>query len=64
MLLLTLLVLLADGCAVSKKTKVRPQEIRPALEATEDQLIAQYNQIARGVRCAGSSSRRSPRTSA
>jgi len=50
MLLLTLLVLLADGCAVSKKTKVRPQEIRPALEATEDQLIAQYNQIARGVR--------------
>ncbi len=50
MLLLAVLALLADGCAVSKKTKVRPQEIRPALEATEDQLIAQYNQIARGVR--------------
>ncbi len=50
MLLLALVALLADACAVSKKTKVRPQEIRPALEATEDQLIAQYNQIACGVR--------------
>ena len=43
-------MLLACGCAVSKKRVVPPAEVRPALEATPDQLIAQYNQQARAVR--------------
>jgi outer membrane lipoprotein-sorting protein len=42
--------LLASGCAVSQKRVVPPAEVRPALEATADQLIAQYNQQARAVR--------------
>jgi len=43
-------MLLASGCAASKKRVVPPAEVRPALEATPDQLIAQYNQQARTVR--------------
>ena len=44
------MALLACGCAVSKKRVVPPAEIRPALEATPDQLIAQFNQQAGAVR--------------
>ncbi len=45
-----MLPLLAGGCAVSKKRIVPPTEVRAALEATADQLIAQYNQQAGAVR--------------
>jgi len=41
---------LLSGCAVSEKHTVPPAQVRPALEATADQLIAQYNQHARAVR--------------
>jgi len=50
MLFLALVALLADGCAVSRTRVAKPNELRPAQEASADQLIAQYNQIARGVR--------------
>jgi outer membrane lipoprotein-sorting protein len=50
MLWLAALPLLAAGCAVSKKRVVPPAQVRPALDATADQLIAQYNQQARAVR--------------
>ena len=50
MLWLAALPLLAAGCAVSKKHVVPPAHIRPALDATLDQLLAQYNQQARAVR--------------
>src|SRR3989442_5000169 len=47
---LAVLPLLLSGCAVSEKHTVPPAQVRPALEATADQLIAQYNQQARAVR--------------
>jgi outer membrane lipoprotein-sorting protein len=50
MLLLAVVALLASGCAVSQRRTVPPAEVRPALEATPDQLLAQYNQLARAVR--------------
>jgi len=50
MLLPAVVVLLASGCAVSQRRTVPPAEVRPALEATPDQLLAQYNQLARAVR--------------
>ncbi len=50
MLWLAALPLLAAGCAVSKKRVVPPAQVRPALEATAGQLIAQYNHQARAVR--------------
>jgi len=43
-------MLLTSGCAVSKKHVVPAAEMRPALQATADQLISQYNQQARAVR--------------
>ncbi len=42
--------LLAGGCAVSKKRVVPPAQVRPALEATAEQLLVRYNQLARAVR--------------
>ncbi len=45
-----MVALLAFGCAVSKKRVIPPAEVRPALEATAKELIAQYNQQARTVR--------------
>jgi outer membrane lipoprotein-sorting protein len=39
----------ASGCAVSKKHVVPPSQVRPALEATRDQLLAQYNQQALAI---------------
>lgn len=50
MVSLAAVVLLAGGCAVSKRRPVPPAEIRPALEATSAQLIERYNQQARAVR--------------
>ncbi|MBI3670539.1 MAG: DUF4292 domain-containing protein [Acidobacteria bacterium] len=50
MLWLAALPLLAAGCAVSKRRVVPPAQVRPALEATAGQLIAQYNHHARAVR--------------
>ncbi len=50
MVLSAVVMLLPSGCAVSKKRVVPPAEVRPSLEATPDQLIAQYNQQARAVR--------------
>src|SRR3989442_15502129 len=47
---LAVLPLLLSGCAVSEKRAVPPAQVRPALEATADQLIAQYNQQARAGR--------------
>ncbi len=35
---------------MSQRRTVPPAEVRPALEATPDQLLAQYNQLARAVR--------------
>jgi outer membrane lipoprotein-sorting protein len=50
MLLPAVVALFASGCAVSQRRTVPPEEVRPALEATPDQLLAQYNQLARAVR--------------
>jgi outer membrane lipoprotein-sorting protein len=50
MLLPAVVALFASGCAVSQRRTVPPAEVRPALEATPDQLLAQYNQLARAVR--------------
>jgi outer membrane lipoprotein-sorting protein len=45
------LALFVGGCAsISTKTKVPQEQMRSALEATEDQLIAKYNEQARAVR--------------
>ena len=38
------------GCSVSKKRAVAPAERRPALEATEEQLLEAFNRQARAVR--------------
>jgi outer membrane lipoprotein-sorting protein len=40
----------ATACRKSRKTTVPSAEVRPALEATPDQLLEQYNQQARAVR--------------
>ena len=50
MVSLAAITLLAGGCAVSKKRVVPPAQVRPALAATAEQLIEQYNQQARAVR--------------
>ena len=50
MVSLAAVTLLAGGCAVSKKRVVPPAQVRPALEATAEQLIARYNQLGRAVR--------------
>ena len=49
MVSLALLAAFASGCAVSHKHAVAPAEIRPAQEATKDQLIAQYNSAAAAI---------------
>jgi len=38
-----------SGCAVSKKHVVPREQVRPALEATKGQLLAQYNEQARAI---------------
>jgi outer membrane lipoprotein-sorting protein len=40
----------ASGCAVSRKHTVPPSQVRPALDATKDELLAQYSQQARAIR--------------
>ncbi len=47
---LTGLAVFAAGCAVSQKRGVAPGQVRPALDATKDQLVAQLNQQANAVR--------------
>jgi len=42
--------LAAVGCTKSTKTKVPAAEIRPALEATQEELLERYNEQARAVR--------------
>jgi outer membrane lipoprotein-sorting protein len=42
--------LLTSGCAIKNTRTVAKQEIRPQLEANEEQLIASYNQQALAVR--------------
>ena len=44
------LAFVAAGCTKSTKTRVPAAEIRPALEATAEQLLERYNQQARAVR--------------
>ena len=39
----------ASGCGVSRKHVVPPAQIRPALDATKAQLLAQYNETARAI---------------
>ncbi len=50
MVLPAVVALSASGCAVSKKRVVPPAQVRPAMEATADQIIERYNQQARAVR--------------
>lgn len=45
-----LLGVLLAGCAVSQKRAVAPAQIRPALTASKEQLIAAYDEQARAVR--------------
>jgi outer membrane lipoprotein-sorting protein len=45
-----LLGMLVTGCSVSQKHAVAPAQIRPAQQATRDQLIAAYNTQAQAVR--------------
>lgn len=49
-LLLALAALAAGGCAVKTTRVVDPAAIRPALEATREELLARYDRLARGVR--------------
>ena len=50
MVSLAAVAVLAGGCAVSKKRVVPSAQVRPALEATADQLIEKYNRQAGAVR--------------
>jgi hypothetical protein len=47
---LTVAPVLASGCAIKTRREVRKEEIRPQMEATEEQLIGAYNQQVRAVR--------------
>jgi outer membrane lipoprotein-sorting protein len=49
MVYLAVLAVFASGCAVSKKHAVPPGQVRPALEATKDELLAQYNEQAGAI---------------
>jgi hypothetical protein len=49
MVSLAALAAFASGCAVSHKRVVARAQIRPALEATKAQLLAQYNEDARSI---------------
>jgi outer membrane lipoprotein-sorting protein len=44
-----IVLVLSSACAVSQKHTVPPSQVRPALTATKDTLINQYNQEANGV---------------
>lgn len=43
-------MLLGASCAVKRREVIAPAAARRALEATADQLVEQFNQIARGIR--------------
>lgn len=57
---LTLACALSVGCAVSRKVTVSPAQIRPALSATEAQLVAAYNDQARAIRTINAAVRMDP----
>jgi hypothetical protein len=44
------MMLLTSSCALSRKHVLPPAEVRPALEATKDQLLAKYNRQANAIR--------------
>lgn len=48
-LIALLIVLFSSACAVSQKHTVPPSQVRPALTATKDALVDQYNRDASGV---------------
>jgi outer membrane lipoprotein-sorting protein len=48
--LLALLPVLAAGCAMKTRYTVKKEEIRPQKEASQEQLVATYNEQARAVR--------------
>lgn len=50
MVLLAGVTLLAAGCRIKTVRNVPPGQVRPAKDATRDQLLAQYNQLAGAVR--------------
>ena len=50
----------AAGCAVSRTHVVPPAQLRPALEATQAQLVAAYNDQARSVSSVNATVRMSP----
>jgi hypothetical protein len=50
MILLTPLLGFDSGCAVSNKHVVPPAQVRAALDATKEQLLAQYNLQAQAIR--------------
>ena len=49
-----------SGCAVSQKHTVAPGQVRPALSATQAQLVAAYNDQAQKIRTVNASVRMSP----
>lgn len=49
MILLAAVSVMASSCAVSRKSVVPPAQVRPALEATAEELIERYNKQARVV---------------
>lgn len=51
---------MASGCAASKKRVIPAAQVRPALEATADQLKERYNQQARAVRSLNASAEMVP----
>jgi outer membrane lipoprotein-sorting protein len=48
--LLALTPVLAAGCAMKTRYEVKKEEIRPQREASQEQLVASYNEQARAVR--------------
>jgi outer membrane lipoprotein-sorting protein len=48
--LLALTPLLAAGCGMKTRYQVKKEEMRPQREASQDQLVASYNEQARAVR--------------
>jgi outer membrane lipoprotein-sorting protein len=57
---LALFCAVAAGCAVSRRHAVSPAELRPALDASQAQLVAAYNAQARSVSSLNATVRMSP----
>lgn len=41
---------MASGCAISKKTVIKPSDVRPAKDASESELVAAYNREVTSIR--------------